>query len=61
MHGKWLIECSKDIVPTITDNFPNLSIEKTGDEKITVDFGDSNYGLDYIELGLKLVEILNEA
>lgn len=61
MHGKWLIECSKDIVPTITDNFPSLSIEKTGDEKITVDFGDSDYGLDYIELGLKLVEILNEA
>ena len=60
MHGKWLIECSKDIVPTITDNFPSLSIEKTGDEKITVDFGDSDYGLDYIELGLKLVEILNE-
>lgn len=61
MHGKWLIECSKDIVPTITDNFPSLSIEKTGDEKITVDFGDSDYGLDYIELGLKLVEILDEA
>ena len=60
MHGKWLIECSKDIVPTITDNFPSLSIEKTGDEKITVDFGDSDYGLDYIELGLKLVEILDE-
>lgn len=60
-HGKWLIECSKDIVSTITDNFPSLSIEKTGDEKITVDFGDRDYGLDYIELGLKLVEILDEA
>ena len=60
-HGKWLIECSKDLVPTITAKFPSLIIEKTEDEKITIDFGDGNYGLDYIELGLKLVEILNEA
>lgn len=59
-HGKWLIECSKDLVPTITAKFPSLIIEKTEDEKITIDFGDGNYGLDYIELGLKLVEILDE-
>ena len=60
MHGKWLIECSKDIVPVITYKFPDLSIEKTGDDMITVDFGDSNYGLDYIELGRELVKILEE-
>ncbi len=59
-HGKWLIECSKDLVPIITDKYPGLFIEKTEDEKITVDFGESNNGLDYIELGLKLVELLQE-
>lgn len=57
-HGKWLIESCKDLVPTITAKFPGLTIEKAEDKKITVDFGDSNYGLDYIELGQKLVELL---
>jgi hypothetical protein len=57
-HGRWLIECSKDIVPTIKAKFPGLIIEKTEDEKITVGFGDSNFDLDYIELGRKLVELL---
>ena len=57
-HGKWLIESCKDLVPTITAKFPDLTIEKAEDKKITVDLGDSNYGLDYIELGQKLVELL---
>lgn len=57
-HGKWLIESCKDLVPTITAKFPGLTIEKAENKKITVDFGDSNYGLDYIELGQKLVELL---
>ena len=60
-HGKWLIECSKDIVPTITDKYPDLSIEKKEDGKVTVDFDNSYYGLDYIELGRNLVELLEEA
>ncbi len=60
-HGKWLIECRKDVLPTITTKYPDLIVEKTEDEKITVDFGDSNYGLDYIELGQKLVELLEES
>lgn len=60
-HGKWLIECKKDLVPTITEKFPDLNIVKTEDEKITIDFGDSNYDLDYIELGQKLVKLLEDA
>lgn len=59
-HGKWLIECRKDLFPSISKSFPDQVIEKTDDEKITVDFGDSNYGIDYIELGQKLVELLEE-
>jgi len=59
-HGKWLIECSKDISSIIQEKYPNLSIESE-DGKITVDFGDSNYNWDYIELGKKLVEILEGA
>jgi hypothetical protein len=59
-HGKWLIECRKDLFPSISKSFPDQVIEKTEDEKITVDFGDSNYGIDYIELGQKLVELLEE-
>jgi hypothetical protein len=60
-QGKWLIECNKDLFPYITSNFAGFIIEKTEDEKITVDFADNNYGLDYIELGRKLVELLEEA
>jgi hypothetical protein len=60
-QGKWLIECNKDLFPSITSNFTGFIIEKTEDEKITVDFGDNNFGLDYIELGRKLVELLEEA
>lgn len=60
-HGKWLIECSKDLLPTITTKYPDLIVEKTEDEKITVDFGDSHNDLDYIELGQKLVELLEES
>lgn len=59
-HGKWLIESSKDIVPAITTKFPNLIVEKTEDEKITIDFGASNYDLDYIELGQELIKILEQ-
>jgi hypothetical protein len=59
-HGKWLIECNTDLVPTITTKYPSLIVEKTEDEKVTVDLGDSNYGLDYIELGQKLVELIEE-
>lgn len=59
-HGKWLIECNKDLFPTLTANFTGFIIEKTEDEKITVDFGDNDYGLDYIELGRKLIELLEE-
>ena len=57
-HGKWLIESSKDLVPTIKVKFPGLIIEKTEDEMVAIDFDDSNYGLDYIELGQKLVELI---
>lgn len=60
-HGKWLIESGKDLVPTISIKFPNLIVEKAEDEKIIVDFGDDNYGLDYIELGQKLVKLLEDA
>jgi len=60
-HGKWLIESSKDMVSAITAKFPDLIVEKTEDEKVTIDFGDNNYGLDYIELGQELVGLLEEA
>lgn len=61
-HGKWLVECSKDLVPTIAEKLPGIIIEKAEEEKIIiVDFGDDNYGLDYIELGQKLVELIEEA
>lgn len=59
-HGKWLIESSKDLVPIISTKFPNLIVEETDNERITVDFGDNNYGLDYIELGQELVGLLEE-
>ena len=59
-HGKWLIESNKDLVPNITAKFPDLIVKKIEDEKVTIDFGDNNYGLDYIELGRKLVELLEE-
>lgn len=60
-HGKWLLESNNDLVSTIKERFPGLIVEKTEDGKVTVDFGDSNYGLDYIELGQKLVWLLEEA
>lgn len=60
-HGKWLLESNNDLVSTIKERFPGLIVEKTEDGKVTVDFGDNNYGLDYIELGQKLVWLLEEA
>lgn len=59
-HGKWLIECSKDLIPAITSKYPDLITRKIEDEKITVDFGDRNDGLDYIDLGRMLVELIEE-
>ena len=57
-HGKWLIECCKDVVPIITDRYPNLEVGKTEDKKVTVDFGSDNCGMDYIELGKMLIKLL---
>jgi hypothetical protein len=59
-HGKWLIECSKDLIPAIKSKYPDLITSKTEDEKITVDFGDKNDSLDYIDLGRMLVALIEE-
>jgi len=57
-HGKWLLESSNDLYPVIKGRYPDLKVEKTEEGKVTVDFGNNNFGLDYIELGQKLVELL---
>lgn len=59
-HGKWLLESSNDLASSIREMFPDLIVEKTEDGKVTVDFGDSNYGFDYIELGQRLVGVLED-
>ena len=60
-HGKWLIECSKEFLSTIKTKYPDLIVEKIEDEKITIDFGDNDNDLDYIDLGKKLVKLLEDA
>ena len=60
-HGKWLIECSNNLIPCIKAQLSEFSIEEIDDNKISIDFGDNDFGLDYIELGRKLVKLLEDA
>lgn len=57
-QGKWLIECSNNLIQGIKEQLSNFSIEEIGDNKISIDFGSEDCDLDYIELGLKLVRLL---
>lgn len=56
--GKWNIETELDIIPSIQNKFPNWNVSQEDEKIITVDFGDDNDGVDYIEMGQQIIALI---
>ena len=54
-HGKWHIETLLNIVPSILSEHPDWIIEQEEGNKMSVDFGGNDEGMDYIEMGQYLI------
>ena len=60
--GKWRIETSRAICPKIKEDHPDWNVtEDESRQLITVDFGEDNEGMDYIDMGRYLVNVIENS
>lgn len=60
-RGRWEINTDRDIIIPQSINNVRLKVCYFGENQITVDFADSTREMDYIDLGLWLVSLIEEA